>query len=124
MVDSNIQQENRLPSERVRAFKTYIEAVKRKEEKDNSPNILANYRSDDAVSEKAGISGDTAHIYIFLTRLVPKLMQMMDNKKIPLPCLSNRITVPREPAAACVNHRLSIYFRENNCEVVFDFRTY
>lgn len=90
LVDSNIQRENTLPSERARAFKMRMEAIKRKagrprkEEKENAPNVSANFRSDDAVGELAGVSGDTVRNYITLTQLVPELMQMVDDKKIAL----------------------------------------
>ena len=90
MVDSNFQRENTLPSERARAFKMRMEAAKRKvgrprkEEKENSPKISANFRSDDAVGELAGVSGDTVRNLISLTQLVPELMQMVDDKKIAL----------------------------------------
>ena len=90
MVDSNIQRENTLPSERARAFKMRLEAAKRKagrprkEEKGNSPKNSANFRSDDAVGELAGVSGDTVRNMISLTQLVPELMQMVDEKKIAL----------------------------------------
>lgn len=90
LVDSNIQRENILPSERARAFKLRMEAAKRKagrpskEEQENRPNDSANYRSDDAVGEKSGVSGDTVRNYISLTQLIPELMQMVDDKKIAL----------------------------------------
>ena len=90
MVDSNFQRENTLPSERARAFKMRMEAAKRKagrprkEEKENAPKISANFRSDDAVGELAGVSGDTVRNLISLTQLVPELMQMVDDKKIAL----------------------------------------
>ena len=90
LVDSNFQRENTLPSERARAFKMRMEAAKRKagrprkEEKENAPKISANFRSDDAVGELAGVSGDTVRNLISLTQLVPELMQMVDDKKIAL----------------------------------------
>ena len=90
LVDSNIQRENVLPSERAKAYKMRMEAIKRsagrprKEEKENAPKISANFRSDDAVGELAGVSGDTVRNIISLTQLVPELMQMVDEKKIAL----------------------------------------
>ena len=80
LVDSNFQRENTLPSERARAFKMRMEAAKRKagrprkEEKENAPKISANFRSDDAVGELAGVSGDTVRNLISLTQLVPELI--------------------------------------------------
>lgn len=90
MVDSNIQRESILPSERAYAYKMRMEAIKRKAgrpgkyEKENSPKFSANFRSDDTVGEMAGISGDTVRNYISLTQLIPELMQMVDDKKIGL----------------------------------------
>ena len=90
MVDSNLQRESILPSERAMAYKMKLEAIKHragrpaKEEKDNSPKISANFRSDDEIGSSAGISGDTVRNYISLTNLVPELMQMVDEKKIAL----------------------------------------
>ena len=92
MVDSNIQRENILPSERAQAYKMKLEAVRRKagrpakaEEKtdeNNSPQAAANFRADDEVAKDAGISGDTVRRYIRLTELSPELQQMVDEKKI------------------------------------------
>lgn len=90
MVDSNIQREYLLPSERAYAYKMRMEALKRKAgrpkkaEPKNSPKISANFRSDDSIGEKAGISGDTVRNYISLTLLVPALMQLVDESKIGL----------------------------------------
>ena len=90
MVDSNIQREYLLPSERAYAYKMRMEALKRKAgrpkkaESKNSPKISANFRSDDSIGEKAGISGDTVRNYISLTLLVPALLQLVDESKIGL----------------------------------------
>lgn len=90
MVDSNIQREYLLPSERAYAYKIRMEALKRKAGRPkktaskNSPKISANFRSDDSIGEKAGISGDTVRNYISLTLLVPALMQLVDDCKIAL----------------------------------------
>ncbi len=65
MIDSNIQRENILPSERAKAYKLKMEAVKRKAgrpqkgDEKNSPKISANFRSDDSIGNQEGISGDT-----------------------------------------------------------------
>ena len=90
MVDSNIQREYLLPSERAYAYKMRMEALKRKAgrpkkaESKNLPKISANFRSDDSIGEKVGISGDTVRNYISLTLLVPALMQLVDESKIGL----------------------------------------
>lgn len=86
MVDSNIQRENILPSERAKAYKMKLDAIKRQGERTDltSPKISAKLRSDDEIGEKMGISGDTVRNYISLTQLVPELQQMVDDKKIAL----------------------------------------
>ena len=90
MVDSNLQRESILPSERAMAYKMKLEAIKHragrpsKAEKENAPNVSANFRSDDEIGSSVGISGDTVRNYISLTNLVPELMQMVDEKKIAL----------------------------------------
>jgi len=88
MVDSNLQREDILPSERAQAYKMKLEAIKRragrppKEAENNSPQVAANFRSDDEVAKEAGVSGDTVRRYIRLTELSPELQQMVDEKKI------------------------------------------
>ncbi len=90
LVDTNIQRENILPSEKAKAYKLRMEAMKRKagrppkEAQGNLPKNPANFRSDDAVGEMVGVSGDTIRNYISLTKLVPELMQMVDKDKIAL----------------------------------------
>ena len=84
MVDSNIQRENILPSERAQAYKMKLEAIKRRGARTDltSPNNSANFRSDDEVGAEMGMSGDTVRNIISLTQLVPELQQMVDDKKI------------------------------------------
>lgn len=86
LVDSNIQRENILPSERAKAYKMKMEALKRQGARTDltSPKFSAKFRSDDSVGEKVGISGDTVRNYIALTNLSPPLMQMVDDGKIAL----------------------------------------
>lgn len=90
MVDSNIQRESILPSERAYAYKMRLDAIKRKAGrpakvgKENSPKYSANFRSDDTLGKQFGISGDTVRNYISLTLLVPALMQLVDDCKIAL----------------------------------------
>jgi len=90
MVDSNLQRENLLPSERAWAYKMKMEALKKragrraKETAKNSPQVAANFRSDDEVARREGISGDTIRRYIRLTELSAPLLQMVDEKKIAL----------------------------------------
>ena len=84
MVDSNLQRENILPSERAAAYKMKMEALKRQAGRPlkNSPQVAANFRADDAVAKEADVSGDTVRRYIRLTELQPELQQMVDDKKM------------------------------------------
>ena len=58
MVDSNIQRENLLPSEKAFAYKMKLEAMKH-QGKATSPQVAAKLRTDDSIGEREGISGDT-----------------------------------------------------------------
>ena len=84
MVDSNLQRENILPSERAFAYKMKLEALKNQGARSDltSPQVAAKFRSDDAVAKDQGISGDTVRRYIRLTNLVPELLDLVDEKKI------------------------------------------
>ena len=84
MVDSNLQREHILPSERAFAYKMKLEAIKNQGARSDltSPQVAAKFRSDDAVAKDQGISGDTVRRYIRLTNLVPELLDMVDEKKI------------------------------------------
>ena len=99
MVDSNLQRENILPSERAKAYKMKMEAIKRQGARTDltSPKISAKFRSDDEVGQNAGVSGDTIRNYIALTQLVPELQQMVDEKKIALsPAYQLAALTPKE----------------------------
>ena len=84
MVDSNLQRETLLPSERAFAYKLKLEAIKHQGARSDltSPQVAAKFRSDDTVAKDAGISGDTVRRYIRLTNLIPELLDMVDEKKI------------------------------------------
>ena len=84
MVDSNLQRENILPSERAFAYKMKLEALKNQGARSDltSPQVAAKFRSDDVVAKDQGISGDTVRRYIRLTSLIPELLDMVDEKKI------------------------------------------
>ena len=86
MVDSNLQRENILPTERAQAYKMKLEAIKRKAGRPskNSPQNASNFRSDDEVAKGTNVSGDTVRRYIRLTELSPELQQMVDDKKMAL----------------------------------------
>ena len=86
LVDSNIQRENILPSERAKAYKMRMDAMKRQGARTDltSPNISARFRSDDELGQEVGVSGDTIRNYASLTNLIPELMQMVDEGRIKL----------------------------------------
>ena len=84
MVDSNLQREHILPSERAFAYKMKLDTIKNQGARSDltSPQLAAKFRSDDAVAKDQGISGDTVRRYIRLTSLIPELLDMVDEKKI------------------------------------------
>ena len=67
MVDSNLQRENILPSERAKAYKMKLEAIKRQGARNDltSPKISAKLRSDDEIGQQMGVSGDTVRNLYF-----------------------------------------------------------
>jgi ParB family chromosome partitioning protein len=81
MVDSNIQRENLLPSEKAFAYKMKLEALKH-QGKATSPQVAAKLRTDDTIGEREGISGDTIRRYIRLTNLAKPILDMVDEQKI------------------------------------------
>ena len=86
MVDSNLQRENILPSERAQAYKMKLEALKRQGERRDltSPQVAAKFRADDEVAKAAGVSGDTVRRFIRLTELQPELQEMVDSGKMAM----------------------------------------
>ena len=83
MVDSNLQRENILPSERAFAFKLKLEAIKRQGARtDLTSTQVAQKLSAEKIGESAGISKDQVRRYIRLTELIPELLSMVDEKKI------------------------------------------
>ena len=85
MVDSNLQRENILPSERAFAFKLKLEAIKRQGSRtDLTSSQLGTKlsRADEIVAEQAGSSRNQVQRYIRLTSLTPELLSMVDEKKI------------------------------------------
>ena len=83
MVDSNLQRENILPSEKAKAYKMKLEAIKRQGARtDLTSTQAAQKLSVEQVGDDAGISKDQVRRYIRLTELEPELQQMVDEKKI------------------------------------------
>ena len=102
LVDTNIQREDILPSERAWAYKLRMEAMKRtagrpsKSRSDCDPTYSVGYRSDDEVGSLSGVSGDTIRNYISLTNLIPELMHMVDAKQISLTPAYILAALPKE----------------------------
>jgi ParB family chromosome partitioning protein len=84
MVDSNLQRESLLPSERAKAYKMKLEALKRQGQRNDltSRQNGTRYRADEKVAESADESARTVQRYIRLTELIPELLDMVDEKKI------------------------------------------
>lgn len=85
MVDSNIQREELLPSEKACAYKMRMEAIKRgagRPTKINSCQNGTNFRADSELSNQVGESARQIQRYIRLTELIPELLEMVDNKKL------------------------------------------
>ena len=101
MVDSNLQRENILPSEKAKAYKMKMEAIKRRGARTDltSPQLAARFRSDDEVAKDEGLSGDTVRRYVRLTELSPPLQQMVDDKKMAMtPAVEISYLKPEEQA--------------------------
>lgn len=83
MVDSNLQRENILPSERAKAYKMKLDAIKRQGARhDLTSTQVAQKLSVEKVAEEAGTSKDQVRRYIRLNELQPELQQMVDEGKI------------------------------------------
>ena len=83
MVDSNLQRENILPSERAFAYKMKLEALKNQGARSDLTSVqLAPKLSTEKIGEEVGMSKDNVKRYIRLTNLVPELLDMVDEKKI------------------------------------------
>ena len=88
MVDSNLQRENILPSERAFAYKLKLSAMKRqagrpaKENGSQVGNNLSGKKSSELLAEQTGESKNQIFRYIRLTELIPELLSMVDEKKI------------------------------------------
>ena len=83
MVDSNLQREHILPSERALAYKMKLDAIKNQGARsDLTSTQVAQKLSVEKVGDDAGVSKDTIRRFIRLTNLVPELLDMVDEKKI------------------------------------------
>ncbi|NBI83934.1 ParB/RepB/Spo0J family partition protein [Clostridiaceae bacterium] len=84
MVDSNLQRENILPSERAKAYKMKMDALRHQGQRTDltSPQVASKFRADDEVGKGVGVSGDTVRRFVRLTNLIPEVLDMVDEKKI------------------------------------------
>ena len=84
MVDSNLQRENILPSERAFAYKMKLEALKKQGARSDltSTQVGMKLQALDIVGREAGDSRNQVHRFIRLTHLIPELLDMVDEKKI------------------------------------------
>lgn len=86
MVDSNIQREKLLPSEKAFAYKMKLEAMKHRvgrKSKENVSQIGTHYRADREMADELGESRNTIRRFIRLTELIPELLEYVDKKRIP-----------------------------------------
>jgi ParB family chromosome partitioning protein len=105
MVDANLQREQLLPSEKAKAYKMKLEALKRQGARRDltSPQLAAKFRADDEVARDAGISGDTVRRFIRLNNLVPEIMSMVDNGQIAMTPAVELSYIPQEEQKMVLN---------------------
>ena len=86
MVDSNLQRENILPSEKAKAYKMKLDAIKRQGKRHDltSTQVVSKLRSNEEIGQAVNESRETIRRYIRLTELEPQLMQMVDEGKIAM----------------------------------------
>ena len=100
MVDSNLQRENILPSERAKAYKMKMDAIKRsagRPSKENASQVETHLRSDKIIADQVGESRAQVQRYIRLTELQPQLQQMVDEGKIGItPAVELSFLTPSE----------------------------
>ena len=86
LVDSNLQRENILPSERAFAYKMKSEAMKRQGFRTDltSSQVVTKLRTDDKVAQDSGVGRMTVQRFIRRTELMPPILQMVDEGKIAL----------------------------------------
>ena len=87
LVDSNLQRENILPSEKAFAYKLKMEAMKRKAgrpSKENASQIGTHLRSDEILGEQVGESRNQVQRYIRLTNLIDPLLEMIDKNEMAM----------------------------------------
>ncbi len=90
MVDSNLQREEILPSEKAFAYKMKLDAMKRQAGRPSKENVspvathLRGQRSDEILGQQVGESKDTIRRYIRLTELIPQILDMVDEGRVAM----------------------------------------
>ena len=86
MVDSNLQREEILPSEKAFAYKMKLEAMNRQGKRTDltSTPLVSKFRTNEILAQEAGESRETIRRYIRLTELIPEILVMVDDKKISM----------------------------------------
>ncbi len=86
MVDSNLQREEILPSEKAFAYKMKLEAMNRPGKRTDltSTPLVSKFRTNEILAQEAGESRETIRRYIRLTELIPEILEMVDDKKISM----------------------------------------
>lgn len=85
MVDSNLQREHILPSERAFAYKMKLDAMRRtsgRPSRENPRQVVGNFETAEIIGKESGESGRQVQRFIRLTNFVPELLDMVDEKKI------------------------------------------
>ena len=87
MVDSNLHREHILPSEKAKAYKMKMDAMKKRAGRPSKENLtppVSNLRTDEIIGEESGESREQVRRYIRLNELVPELLKMVDEGRIAL----------------------------------------
>ena len=102
MVDSNLQREEILPSEKAFAYKMRLEAMNRQAGRPSKNNLtpvvsdLNGLRTNEALGKEVGESRETIRRYIRLTELIPEILEMVDDKKISMRPAVDLSYLPKE----------------------------
>lgn len=115
MVDSNIQREELLPSEKAFAYKMKLDAMRKQagRHKINSGQNDPDYsigRARDQLAEQAGDSSKQIHRYIRLTELIPELLDLVDNKRLQF-----TVAVEISYVDKAIQRWINEYIHENGC---------
>lgn len=124
MVDSNLQREELLPSERTFAYKMKLEAMKRqagRPSKENGSQLGNDYggkKSSEILAEQVGQSKNQIFRYVRLTELIPELLNMVDEKKIAFnpayDCLSSNQRNKDSSLSLWTRNRLPLLFHRHS----------